>query len=195
MENFMTVAAFLCLGACILCCFFEKRLRATYNGAFGLVSALIFSSGMVGGMVTILYAIFASFSITYIISAFICIAIALILLLITIRRVPTCRKKLLPLAFSMTAVGLAAWLKLSLRIFSWFLRTFLHVNTRKMDSSLYIYANRYTTSTSGGKVYRLWNTTGNSALLRSSGGDIITVYPFGSDGLVSDDHNNIYYPG
>lgn len=195
MENLSTIAAFLCLGACILCCFFEKRLRAAYNGAFGLVSTLFFSSGLIGGIVAILSVVFGDLSMTYILSALICIAIAAVFLLIAMRQVPAGRKKLLPLGLAMTAVGLASWFKLTLRVFAWFMRTFLHFNIPKADSNVHTYANQYTTRSYGGNVYRLWNTTGSSALLMSPSGDIITVYPYGSDGLVSDDNNTIYYPG
>ena len=204
MENNEILLLVLCgfiLLVGIISMIFDKRIRAAYNGAVGLVSGLIFSSGeivVIAAFVALVTDIaegesFGKMLANFVVYLLVGGAMTGGVMLYLRKRIPEGKKGIGGLILGLSVVGIAAWFRISLKMFKWIMKLVFHMNFGSGESGSFQYANYYYSN--GGAQYQLWTTNGNYALLKDEGGNTFSVHPHNeAEGIVADDSGNIYYP-
>lgn len=170
----------------------EKGLRAKYNGAVGLLNSFLFTGGLLGGIMMIIMMFMDSVTVEnpaeIIIAALVCLAVAVVLPIIALKKSPAGNKSILSLMGAMLLVGAAA----SMRIFGFLMKLVFHFDLFAGRAPGAGYASYYRDQ-DGGQC-QLWTANGSYAVLKGPDGSTFNVHPHGNDGLVCDDSNRLYYP-
>ena len=170
----------------------EKGLRAKYNGAVGLLNSFLFTGGLLGGIMMIIMMFMDSVTVEnpaeIIISALVCLAVAAVLPFVALKKCPAGNKSILGLMGAMLLVGAAA----SMRIFGFLMKRVFRLDLFAGRAPGVGYARTYRDQ-EGGEC-KLWTANGSYAVLKGPDGRTFDVRPHGTDGLVCDDSNRLYYP-
>ena len=170
----------------------EKKMRAKYNGAVGLLNSFLFTGGLLGGimMLAMLFmdSVRAENPAEIVIAGIVCLVVAVVLFLLAYRKCPVGCKSVVGVAIAMLLVGGAA----SMRIFGFLMKLVFHFDMFAGRAPGAGYASWYKDQNGG--EYQLWTANGDYAVLKGPDGTTFHVHPSGDDGLVCDEQRRLYYP-
>lgn len=175
-----------------ICAFMEKNTTLAYKsvGVYGKVSGTLTGMCLLGGIFGFVAAIVPplrgdSSVISMLISGVVLLVVGVLSFYFMYKKCPADMKGRLLLSILITTLG--TWMKISLFIIPLVMKL-AGISTGGGSSG---FAKSYSC---GGNWYETHSEHGNYAYLSGDGGDLIEVRPHGSEGLVTDDAGNIYYP-